>query len=57
MDDIVKILEKFIDHMKEEIYESYEKCSLYITDLLISKKINVMLDINTEAEEDIRYLL
>lgn len=54
MDDIVKILEKFIDHMKEEIYESYEKCSLYITDLIISKKVNVMLDINTEPEEVIR---
>jgi len=54
MDDIVIILEKFIDHMKEEIYESYEKCSSYITDLLISKKVNVMLDINTETEEVIR---
>ncbi len=54
MDDIVKILEKFIDQMKDEIYESYEKCSSYINDLIISKKINIMLDINTEPEEVIR---
>jgi len=54
MDDIVKILEKFIDQMKEEIYESYEKCLSYINDLIISKKINIILDINTEPEEVIR---
>jgi hypothetical protein len=54
MDDIVKILEKFIDQMKDEINESYEKYSSYIKDLIISKKINIMLDINTEPEEVIR---
>ena len=54
MDNIVKIVEKFIDQMKDEINESYEKCSLYIKDLIISKKINIMLDINTEPEEVIR---
>lgn len=54
MEDIVQILEKFIDRMKEEIYESYEKCSSYINDLIISKKIKIMLDINTEPEEVIR---
>jgi len=54
MDDIVKILEKFIDQMKDEIYESYEKCSSYITDLIISKQVNIMLDINIETEETIR---
>jgi hypothetical protein len=54
MDDIVKILEKFIDRMKDEIYESYEKCAAYINDLIISKKINIMLNINTEPEETIR---
>ncbi len=54
MDDIVKIVEKFIDHMKDEIYESYEKCTSYINDLLISKKVNIMLNINTETEEIIR---
>jgi len=54
MDDIVKILEKFIDQMKEEIFESYEKCSSYISDLIVSKKVNIMLDINIETEETIR---
>jgi len=54
MDDIVKILEKFIDRMKDEIFESYEKCTAYINDLIISKKLNVMLNINTEPEETIR---
>ncbi len=54
MDDIVKIVEKFIDQMKDEIYESYEKCTSYINDLIISKKVNVMLEINTETEEIIR---
>jgi len=53
MDDIVKILEKFIDQMKDEIYETYEKCESYIIDLIISKKVNIMLDIN-ETEEIIR---
>jgi len=54
MEDIVKILEKFIDHMKDEIFESYEKCTAYINDLITSKKVNVMLDINTETEDNIR---
>jgi hypothetical protein len=54
MDDIVIIVEKFVDRMKDEIYESYEKFSLYINDLIISKKVNTMLNINTETEEDIR---
>ena len=54
MDDIVKIVEKFIDQMKDEIYESYEKCTSYINDLIISKKVNVMLEINTETEEIIK---
>jgi len=51
MDDILKIVEKFIDQMKDEINESYEKCLSYINDLLISKKVNIMLNINTEPEE------
>lgn len=54
MDDIVKILEKFIDRMKDEIFESYEKFTAYINDLLISKKVGIELDINTEPEEVIR---
>ena len=54
MEDIVKIVEKFIDQMKDEIYESYEKCTSYIKDLLISKKVNMLLNINTETEENIR---
>jgi len=54
MDDIVKIVEKFIDYMKDEIFESYDKCTAYINDLIISKKINIMLNINTEPEETIR---
>lgn len=54
MDNIVKILEKFIDQMKDEIYESYEKCASYISDLIISKKVNIMLDLNIETEETIR---
>jgi hypothetical protein len=54
MDDIVKILEKFIDYMKDEIFGSYEKCTAYINDLIISKKLNIMLNINTEPEETIR---
>ena len=54
MDDIVKIVEKFIDYMKEEIFESYEKCTAYINDLIISKRVNVTLNINTEPEETIR---
>ena len=54
MDDIVNILEKFIDQMKDEIYETYEKCTSYITDFIVSKKVNVMLNINTEPEDIIR---
>jgi len=54
MDDIVKIVEKFIDYMKDEIFESYEKCTAYINDLIISRKVNIMLDITTETEETIR---
>jgi hypothetical protein len=54
MDDIVIIVEKFIDHMKDEIFESYQKCTAYINDLIVSKKINVMLDIKTETEDIIR---
>ena len=54
MDDIVKIVEKFIDYMKDEIFESYEKCTVYINDLIISRKVNIMLDITTETEETIR---
>ena len=54
MDDIVKIVEKFIDRMKDEINESYEKCISYITDFIVSKKVNVMLNINTETEDIIR---
>jgi hypothetical protein len=54
MDDIVKIVEKFIDYMKDEIFESYEKCTTYINDLIISRKVNIMLDITTETEETIK---
>jgi hypothetical protein len=54
MDDIVKIVEKFIDNLKDEIFESYEKCTAYINDLIISKKIKIMLNINTEPEETVR---
>ena len=54
MDEIVKIVEKFIDYMKDEIFESYEKCTVYINDLIISRKVNIMLDITTETEETIR---
>jgi predicted nucleotidyltransferase len=54
MDDIVKIVEKFIVRMKDEINESYEKSTSYINDLIISKKVNIMLDINSEPEEIIR---
>jgi len=52
MDDLKTFITKLVDLLKEDISEFYKMCESYLTDLILSKNINVSSIIDLNEQED-----